>query len=448
MAPVWVGSKCGQRPLNNAQGTQFEDSGQFIAVQMRRREVGKYAITILLAGGACLIVTFGHLILKTEVVITHFFYIPIVWSCIVWRRKGIFVACFLSAYLIASHLLTGVDDKVNTDIYRALVMIGVSVAVAQMAERTAALDRQVKFAYTELKQMFDTTTNPICIIDNELNMIRVNNAYTNSFGITNEQTMGRKCYNIIKSPLCKTPGCPLLRTLRGEFRIEYEEEQTQTDGRCHHFITTVTPFYGPAGKLIGIVKNYKNITERKQHEQVLAYRATHDALTDLPNRLLFRDIFSQALTTANTEGHRSALMLMDLDRFKEVNDRLGHHIGDLLLKEVSSRLNKNLRETEVAARFGGDEFLIMIPKISSEEDAMSIAQRISLAMEQSFVVYRQSIEVGASIGVAIYPNDGMNIETLEKNADVAMYAAKKNGGKKVKRFSPEMKLSSDQCQDV
>jgi diguanylate cyclase (GGDEF)-like protein len=154
------------------------------------------------------------------------------------------------------------------------------------------------------------------------------------------------------------------------------------------------------------------------------YQALHDSLTDLPNRQLFRDRVGQAILTARREDLNLGVVLMDLDRFKEINDTLGHHNGDLLLKEVGPRLRGCLRESDTVARLGGDEFAILLPQLTNSAEATQIAEKVRKALDHPFLIEGLSLTVEASIGIACFPEHGQDVDTLLQRADVAMYVAK------------------------
>lgn len=157
----------------------------------------------------------------------------------------------------------------------------------------------------------------------------------------------------------------------------------------------------------------------------LQHQALHDALTSLPNRVLMQDRLQQATRAAKRDNHALALMITDLDRFKEINDTLGHHYGDLLLQQVAVRMRSALRDSDTVARLGGDEFAVLLPAIQSDEQAVQAAIKISKAMEAPFILENQHFHVGISIGIALYPKDGDNSTHLMRRADVAMYVAKR-----------------------
>jgi diguanylate cyclase (GGDEF)-like protein len=179
-------------------------------------------------------------------------------------------------------------------------------------------------------------------------------------------------------------------------------------------------------------------SENRQLNHQLAYRAYHDSLTGLPNRMLFEDRLTQALARAGRSGQSVATFCIDLDRFKFVNDTLGHHAGDILLSQFSARVQALLRETDTLARLGGDEFGLILPELENRNGAIEVAQKIVEATKEPFDIAGQELFITASIGIAVYPDDGRDTSTIEKNADIAMYRAKAQGRNGYQCFSSEM----------
>src|SRR3954471_7815749 len=167
------------------------------------------------------------------------------------------------------------------------------------------------------------------------------------------------------------------------------------------------------------------------------HQALHDALTGLPNRELFRDRIDQVIRQSRRNGESAVVMIMDLDHFKEINDTLGHHMGDLLLQEVSSRLRAALRDSDTVARLGGDEFGVLLPSVSKPEDATAVAETLLAALREPFVLDGMRLEIDASIGLALHPMHGEDNETLQQRADIAMYSAKQ-AGRGFAIFEPEL----------
>jgi diguanylate cyclase (GGDEF)-like protein/PAS domain S-box-containing protein len=188
----------------------------------------------------------------------------------------------------------------------------------------------------------------------------------------------------------------------------------------------------------------RDITERKRSEQQLAYIATHDALTDLPNRVLFNDRLTLALAQAERQRQKLAVLLFDIDRFKDINDTLGHNVGDQLLRLISKRLRGQLRKGDTLARMGGDEFLLLVPNIAGSDNAMEIVRKILESFQEPFKLEEQELSTSVSIGFTVFPDDGIDADTLLKNADIAMYDAKQRGRNNAQRYATTMKIRSTQ----
>jgi len=197
-------------------------------------------------------------------------------------------------------------------------------------------------------------------------------------------------------------------------------------------------------KVIGVTAVVTDITERKRMEQRLEEMATHDFLTGLPNRNLLTDRFTMAAATAHRNKARLAVMSLDLDKFKTINDTLGHAAGDLVLKTVSARLTGIIRASDTLARIGGDEFILVMIETNHEKDATAIAQKILNAFEEPLFINGQRLQLSTSIGIAIYPDDGDDMETLIKKSDAALYYSKGHGRNQYKFFGDgDVKIGGD-----
>ncbi len=191
-------------------------------------------------------------------------------------------------------------------------------------------------------------------------------------------------------------------------------------------------------KFVGTYGVARDITDRKEAERTIQFQAYHDLLTRLPNRTLFKDRLNLSIAQAKRSSQRLAVMFLDLDRFKLVNDTLGHISGDELLQAVTHRLQECLREGDTLARFGGDEFTLLLPQVYGQEDAEAIARKILSKMKEPFYIEGHELYVTMSIGVSMYPHDGTDMETLVKNADIAMYYIKGRGKNDYQFFASKM----------
>lgn len=211
------------------------------------------------------------------------------------------------------------------------------------------------------------------------------------------------------------------REYQHEYPIQWDDQST------HWLLSKCTTDLDENGRPEYVSGAVIDITERKLAEQQMQYIATHDVLTALPNRFMFNNLLSHTIETANRYSSQFAILFIDLDRFKAINDALGHQAGDQLLVEIAQRLRSCLRTSDVLARISGDEFVVLAPELDNEEGAGSIARKIIAAVSQPMVLLGHSCQVTASIGICLFPNHGDNEQTLIKNADAAMYVAKEAG---------------------
>jgi len=196
-----------------------------------------------------------------------------------------------------------------------------------------------------------------------------------------------------------------------------------------------------AQRIVGVAMD---LTDRKIAEQRIAHMAHHDALTGLPNRVLLRDRIQQAIAQAHRNQAQLAVLFIDLDRFKNINDSLGHQLGDRLLQSVASRILACVREGDTVSRVGGDEFVIVIPSLESSADASAVASKILEVLGNAFHLQGNDLHVAASIGISLYPGDGADAETLMRNADTAMYFAKDSGRGNFQYFTQHMNVAAQQ----
>ncbi|MEW8524345.1 MAG: EAL domain-containing protein [Candidatus Thiodiazotropha endolucinida] len=209
---------------------------------------------------------------------------------------------------------------------------------------------------------------------------------------------------------------------------------TTNDDKTKSFIGT----YGVA----------RDISERKQAEELIKYQLYHDLLTNLPNRSLFRDRLNMAMAQSKRSGKKLAIMYLDMDRFKIINDSLGHYVGDELLKMVGQRLRSELREADTLARVGGDEFNLLVPEINDIQDARNLAEKILRLTMEPFIIKNEEIFISFSIGISIYPSDGDTKDSLIKHADIAMYKVKNAGKNGYAFYSEKMKAHFSQSLDI
>jgi diguanylate cyclase (GGDEF)-like protein/PAS domain S-box-containing protein len=201
---------------------------------------------------------------------------------------------------------------------------------------------------------------------------------------------------------------------------------------------SVAPIVAETGQITHVIAVKEDISDRKRQEELLSYQASHDALTNLPNRSLALDRLEQAIARAERARQRVGILFIDLDHFKDVNDTLGHEYGDQLLQMVAERLVRCLRSSDTVARLGGDEFLVILPELDRPERCEPLARKLLGALESSFPIAGQEILISASIGCTVYPDDGEDSSSLLRNADIAMYGIKREGRDGFKYFTLEL----------
>jgi diguanylate cyclase (GGDEF)-like protein/PAS domain S-box-containing protein len=221
---------------------------------------------------------------------------------------------------------------------------------------------------------------------------------------------------------------------------EMELDVIRPDGQKGWILVRGKPQCDAHGSTLGLCGIAQDITERKIAEERVAFLAYYDGLTGLPNRALLQDRLLKALASARRNGDLVAVLFLDLDRFKIINDSLGHSAGDALLRDVANRLNECAREQDTIARVGGDEFIIVVTQVASATNAAAVAERIVSSMCEEFVIQERSLNVRCSVGISLFPEHGTDSETLIKNADAAMYNAKDAGRNTFRFFTEELNV--------
>ena len=296
-------------------------------------------------------------------------------------------------------------------------------AIESLSGEIAALRATLR----EYRVLLDESSDPIFAFHPDGQYRYVNHAFAAGVGLPRDQIVGRTIWDVFsKEEADKRYAVVQWVFAHREMRvIEVRVPRPEGD---HYYITTVKPILDESGKAISVICISKEITERKRMEERLAHMAQYDALTDLPNRALFNDRLVAALSLARRDGHSVALLLIDLDRFKPVNDALGHQVGDLLLQAAARRMQACLRESDSIGRIGGDEFVVLLPVVNSESDAITVGRKINSALEAPFALAEHPpITVSASIGIALFPEHAVEEIQLFKRADEAMYRAKRGG---------------------
>jgi len=309
--------------------------------------------------------------------------------------------------------------------------LGEEVAVRRKAEAALQLS-EVRY-----RRLFETAKDGILLLDfSTARVIDANPMLAKMFGYDAAALRGQVFHEI--EPFRSVPDCRVaLADLQASGVAFADHWALSTGENIRIDVEFVGSVYVMDGAKV-IQCNFRDITDRKKAEARIQYMALHDALTGLPNRTLLEDRLNQIITRAGRNEKKAAVLLLDLDHFKVINDSLGHHIGDRLLEIMATRLREGLRASDTAARLGGDEFVIVLAEINEVAEAALVARKILKLLVEPFVVDGNTLHVGGSIGISSYPADGTDPGTLVRAADTAMYDAKRKGRGTFRFYTAEL----------
>jgi len=307
------------------------------------------------------------------------------------------------------------------------VMSDVGSQIGEFVERKRA-ETALQESEKRMRSVLDNVSDGLATIDLAGVIESANPAVTRLFGYSEQELIGQQADILIATTHRSAFDNYLQRRLKLDIPVSgaHETMGKRKNGSLFPLEFVVSSMQVGTRHLF--IATLRDISERKAHTDALEYQALHDALTGLPNRSLFGDRLRQALLGARRNQKMFGVLLLDLDRFKDINDALGHDRGDSLLQEVTSRLRGVLRATDTVARLGGDEFAVLTNDAKHPEDVVATARKILVSLEGPFAIGDQMVETGASIGIAMYPIHGDDPSTLLRRADVAMYVAKRSGG--------------------
>ncbi len=286
--------------------------------------------------------------------------------------------------------------------------------------------------------VFESTTEGIMITDTDHAILAVNPAFTEITGYADDEVVGKNP-NLLSSGR-QSPAfyLKLWETLRQEGKWRGEIWNRRKSGDIYPELLSISVVRDGEGRATHYVGVFSDISAQKHAEQQLSFLAHHDPLTGLPNRVLFGDRLTHAIHRAAREGAQLAVMFIDLDRFKDVNDTLGHHLGDQLLQSVARQFQQSIRAGDTLARLGGDEFALLVEDVSGTLDAVFVARKLLEIFARPFALAENEIHISTSIGIGFYPADGQEAHELIKNADAAMYRAKAKGRNGYACYAREM----------
>lgn len=288
--------------------------------------------------------------------------------------------------------------------------------------------------------IYENTIEAVMITDCNGIIQSVNNAFTQITGYSSDEAVGRVA-NLLKEDYEDQEfSINMWSALNTKGTWTGETENIRKNREKYPLWLSITEVKNSDDKVIHYVAIFSDITERKKHEDYIHYHAYHDSLTDLPNRKMFHEILVKSLAQNERSNHFLAILFIDLDGFKAINDNYGHNIGDLLLIEVGNRLKSSVRKGDTIARLGGDEFTLILPQLKTEKDSEIIAKKILSAFLKPFIIDNNILNVGTSIGISLHPNDGNDAEELIRKADDSMYYIKKDGKNSYKKYSEEVEL--------
>ncbi|HEY0664909.1 MAG TPA: diguanylate cyclase [Gallionella sp.] len=313
-----------------------------------------------------------------------------------------------------------------------------AVQAAEAINRELTERKRAEEGWRLADTVVKTVEEGVLVTDHENRIIAVNPAFTVVTGYTAEEVLGKNPRILSSGRHSREFYTQMWQTLLATGSWRGEIFDRRKNGEIYIEGLAINVVRDEAGEITHYVGIFSDISERKAAEERIQYMAHHDALTNLPNRALFSDRLQQGLAQAKREKTRLAVMFLDLDKFKPVNDTYGHAVGDQLLKEVAARLQKCMRESDTVSRIGGDEFVVLLPTIDVEQDAMRVAEKMLKVLNQPFELAGHRLNISGSIGIAVYPEHGGDEISLAHSADTAMYLAKSGGHNNAQLYRPGM----------
>jgi len=310
------------------------------------------------------------------------------------------------------------------------LLYGIGRDITEMDEAQRRLE--------EVAAVFTSTGEGVLITDHSGAIRDVNDAFTQITGYARDEVRGRNTAMLASGRHDAAFFDKMWNELRTHGIWRGEMWNRRKDGEIYPQRTTISRIRAEGGEERGYVSVFSDISGIKKTEEQLQFLAYHDPLTKLPNRELVKEHLSQAIARCKRSGNKVALMFLDLDGFKNVNDSLGHLAGDNLLQQAALRLQKALRAEDHVARIGGDEFVIMIEGVQRDADVAPVAEKLVQALRAAFLIEGREVSVSGSLGISLFPDDGESVTTLMRNADSAMYSAKEAGRDQFRFYSQQL----------
>lgn len=303
----------------------------------------------------------------------------------------------------------------------------------------AAIQREIASARLNQAMIaFESAAEGIVITDADARIIAINKGYADITGYSEDEVRGQIAHQLNPSSMDGERFQQMQEALVAHGRWKGEMTNIRKDGEFYPENAAITVVKDDDDNVVNYVVVFSDISDTKRVQTALHEMVNHDALTGLPNRRLLNELTGHALRRAEREKSNVAILFIDLDRFKVINDTLGHQVGDKLLIEVSDRLRDVMRDSDTVARLGGDEFMVMMDSLRDVEDASRVAKKIVTSLQNQFVIDGKDIYIGASVGISVFPGDGIDVEELIKAADIAMYKVKSEGKNNYRFYSSDL----------
>jgi diguanylate cyclase (GGDEF)-like protein/PAS domain S-box-containing protein len=370
------------------------------------------------------------------------------------QRRQSSLLILLVSFILTGALLHIIAGRVRRHYLtlRALTLAQEDIIVErtrEIEERNEALNREIEGRRRREHELriagavFDNAAEAIMVTDANNHIVRVNPAFTAITGFTPNEVLGRDPRFLKSGRHPPAFYAEMWQTLKDLGHWEGEIWNRHRNGNVYVEWLSIARI-GEADSEGQYLAIFHDITRRKEAEDLLRHKAHHDALTDLPNRVLFYDRLQAAFNQSKRYQRTFALLQVDLDRFKDVNDSLGHAAGDELLIEASRRLTSCVREADTVARLGGDEFAIILSEMTTESEAEQVAQRAVDLLAEPYYLDAGTAHISGCIGIAIYPRHGQDKDQLQRSADIALYAAKESGRNNYRLYSPAQRTDNRQ----
>jgi len=327
--------------------------------------------------------------------------------------------------------------KVSESMYNDFIQVTESLRL-QMHVLKTKIKSDLKLVAMLMGKVFENAEEGVMITDAQANILSVNQAFINVTQYSREEVIGKKPSILHSGNHDKGFYERMWNVIVNEQRWQGEVWNRRKDNELYPEWLSITAVYDDDQKVSHYIGIFSDVSTESEGNERLYHLAHYDSLCDLPNRMLFYDRLRQAISRSKRSNQRIAVMFMDLDGFKQVNDEYGHSIGDELLQQVSKRIVSMLRETDTIARIGGDEFTLIINDIDNIDSINAIAEKVLSTVKESYTLHEYAFDISASIGISLLPDNSDDMNTLVKQADIAMYKAKKEGKNQFKFYDESM----------